>query len=49
VFNLKKSLKSQISKVLGSNNQLNKNVIRIKKSWDEIAEILGANKKKPKG
>jgi hypothetical protein len=45
---VKKSVKTQISKVLGGNNNLNKNAIRVKRSWDEVAAILSKGKAKPK-
>jgi hypothetical protein len=45
---LKKSVKSQISKALGQNVDLNKKAIQIKRSWDEVAAMIGKNKSKPK-
>ncbi len=45
---MKKSFKLQISKVLGGNVDLNKKAIRIKRSWDEVAAMIGKGRQKPK-
>ncbi|WFR57481.1 hypothetical protein QA584_28410 [Anaerocolumna sp. AGMB13025] len=45
---MKKSIKYQLSKALGQNVDLNKKAIQIKRSWDEVAAMLGKNKSKPK-
>lgn len=46
---MKKSLKLQISKVLGGNLEINKKAIQIKRSWDEVDALINkGNKQKPK-
>lgn len=37
---MKKSMKLKISKVLCGNAELNKQAIRIKRSWDEVEAII---------
>ncbi len=46
---MKKSMKFQLSKVLGGNLELNKTAVRIKRSWDEVAAIISKGRQKPKG
>lgn len=43
---MKKSIKYQISKILGSNMELNKKALNIKRSWDEVSDIIGKGSKK---
>lgn len=46
---MKKSWKYKIAKTTGGNYKLNKKILRIKASWDEVDGILnGAVKKKRK-
>lgn len=45
---MKKSFKYKISKTLAGNNELNKKALIIKKSWDEVEELLRANSKNKK-
>ena len=45
---MKKSFKMQISKALGGNVELNKKAVRIKRSWDEVANLITKGKQKPK-
>jgi len=45
---MKKSLKLKISKVLCGNVELNKQAMRIKRSWDEVEAILNRGGKPPK-
>ncbi|MBO5199611.1 MAG: hypothetical protein J6B85_14025 [Lachnospiraceae bacterium] len=47
---MKCSMKRQLARVLGGNVELNRKVLCIKRSWDEVEEILkGAGKKKEEG
>ncbi|CUH93911.1 hypothetical protein [Herbinix luporum] len=46
---MKKKLKYKIAKITGSNYKLNKKVMQLKRSWDEVEAMLnGAVKKKKK-
>ncbi len=46
---MKKSLKLQISKVLGGNLEINKKAIQMKRAWDEVDALINkGNKQKPK-
>ncbi|MGB8451109.1 MAG: hypothetical protein WCD89_02145 [Anaerocolumna sp.] len=45
---MKKSIKHQISKVLGGNVELNKKAIQMKRSWDEVEAFISKGKPKPK-
>lgn len=45
---MKKTWKYKIAKVTGSNYKLNKKVMQIKRSWDEVEEILNGSTKKKK-
>lgn len=42
---MKKSVKSQLSKMLGGNVELNKKALNMKRSWDEVNNIIGKGKK----
>ena len=46
---MKKSIKQRIAKSTGSNNELNKKALQLKRSWDEVEGMLkGAGKTKKK-
>ncbi|CRZ35674.1 hypothetical protein DFR55_1235 [Herbinix hemicellulosilytica] len=46
---MKKNWKYKIAKITGSNYKLNKKVMKLKRSWDEVEEILNkATKTKKK-
>lgn len=45
---MKQSMKSQLAKTLGSNTNLNKKAIEIKKSWDEVNGLLNSASKSKK-
>lgn len=45
---MKKNWKSQIAKATGSNHKLNKKVLRLKASWDEVEGILNNAQKRKK-
>jgi hypothetical protein len=45
---MKKNWKSKIAKVTGNNRNLDKKVMRIKASWDEVEKILNTATKKKK-
>lgn len=45
---MKKGWKSQIAKVTGTNPKLDRKILRMKKSWDEVSGILNSSAKKKK-
>lgn len=46
---MKKNWKQKVVKITGSNYKLNKKVMQLKRSWDEVEEIVnGTSKKKRK-
>lgn len=48
VSTVKKNWKSKIAKMTGENRKLNKKVIRLKASWDEVEDILNKSVKRKK-
>lgn len=42
---MKNSMKSKLSKVLGYNTELNKKALTVKKSWDEVENLLKTTNK----
>lgn len=45
---MKKSWKQKVAKATGSNYKLNKKVMQIKRSWDEVEDIVNGTSKKKK-
>lgn len=45
---MKKGWKSQIAKVTGANPKLDRKVLKMKRSWDEVSGILNSSGKKKK-
>lgn len=45
---MKKNWKYKLAKITGSNYKLNKKVMQLKKSWDEVEGILTQVSKKKK-
>ncbi len=45
---MSKGWKSQIAKITGTNPKVDRKILRIKKSWDEVAGILNKGTKKKK-
>jgi hypothetical protein len=43
-----KSWKSQVAKVTGMNPKFDRKVLRLKKSWDEVSNLLNSVAKKKK-
>ncbi|NLL74051.1 MAG: hypothetical protein GX237_11065 [Clostridiales bacterium] len=45
---MKKDWKYKVAKITGGNYKLNKKVMGLKKSWDEVEGILNGSQKKKK-
>ncbi len=45
---MKKDWKYKLAKITGSNYKLNKKVMKLKRSWDEVEEILNKSTKSKK-
>lgn len=45
---MKKNWKTKVAKVTGGNNKLDKKVMKLKSSWDEVEGILNKPVKKKK-
>lgn len=45
---MKKNWKSQIAKFTGKNRKLDKKILRLKASWDEVEDILNKSVKTKK-
>ncbi len=45
---MKKNWKYKMAKATGSNYKLNKKVLQLKRSWDEVEGILNSSMKKKK-
>lgn len=45
---MKKNWKTKVAKVTGGNRSLNKRVMKLKSSWDEVEDILNKSMKKKK-
>ncbi|HHU70592.1 MAG TPA: hypothetical protein GXZ21_00990 [Clostridiales bacterium] len=43
---MKRSLKNRMAKATGTNYKLNKKIIRLKRSWDEVEGIINGSIKK---
>lgn len=46
---MKKSVKSQLSKMFSGNVELNKKALNMKRSWDEVNSIIGKGNKNNSG
>jgi len=46
---MRKDWKYKVAKITGSNYKLNKKVMRLKKSWDEVEKILNQTAKNERG
>jgi hypothetical protein len=45
---MKKTWKSSIARATGNNHKLNKKILKLKSSWDEVEGILNGSVKKKK-
>lgn len=45
---MKKGWKMKVAKITGANQKLNKKIMRLKASWDEVEDILNKSVKKKK-
>lgn len=45
---MKKSWKSKVAKFTGNNRKLDKKILRLKASWDEVEEMLNKSVKSKK-
>jgi hypothetical protein len=45
---VKKNWKSQVAKVTGTNQKLDRKALKLKKSWDEVSNLLNTGVKKKK-
>lgn len=46
---MKKSMKSQLSKMFSGNVELNKKALNMKRSFDEVNKMIGKNNQKKPG
>ena len=45
---MKRNWKSQVAKVTGTNQKLDRKVLKMKRSWDEVSDLLNTGMKKKK-
>jgi hypothetical protein len=45
---MKSNWKSQVAKVTGTNPKIDRKVLKMKKSWDEVSSLLNSSVKKKK-
>lgn len=43
---MSQSMKRKLSKISAPNMDLNRKALKVKRSWDEVAKLIRANKKK---
>lgn len=49
IISMKKSVKSQLSKMFSGNVELNKKALNMKQAWDEVNNMIGKGNKNNSG